>query len=438
MKIKNVFIAGALLVSVLTFAQKDELKALKKIYNKSVPTVSELADYKANLSKLESVAVEEADKVSLNYYKSVYPLLEVASIGAEPTAVQLQKIFSVKAISDLANGFNSTLEYEKKSGKKVFTDDIKAKVALIKPRLVNAAVDYGKQNKFNESSAILYSAYLMDKTDQENLYFAASYAVNGKDYDKALEYYYELKALNYSGEKTLYYAVNKANNTEDYFGDDKITRDNYVKIIGTHEKPRDEKVISRKGEIYKNVALILVEQGKISEAKQAILDARKANPDDTSLLITEADFYLKEKDFVSYTRIVNEALAKDPNNVQLVFNLGVISADSGKYDDAEKYYKRAMEIDPKYFDAYLNLSELKLRADKDFVDQMKKLGTSDADNKKFDELRAKQIANYKETLPYLEKGVELRPDNDAVKRTLLGVYQALEMTDKYKALKAKL
>lgn len=438
MKIKNVFIAGALLVSVVTFAQKDELKALKKIYSKSAPTASELADYKTNLAKLESVAVQEVDKVSLNYYKSVYPLLEVASIGAEPTPVQLQKIFSLKAISDLASGFNSTLEYEKKSGKKVFTDDIKAKVILVKPRLVNAAIDYGKQNQYIESSSILYSAYLMDKTDQENLYFAASYAVNGKDYSKALEYYNELKVLNYSGEKTLYYAVNKASSVEDYFGEDRNTRDNYVKVLGTHEKPRDEKVISRKGEIYKNIALILVEQGKIAEAKQAILDARKANPDDTSLLITEADFYLKEKDFSSYTRIVNEALAKDPNNVQLVFNLGVISADSGKYDEAEKYYKRAMEIDPKYFDAYLNLAELKLRADKDFVDQMKKLGTSDADNKKFDVLRAKQIANYQEVLPYLEKGVELRPDNDAVKRTLLGVYQALEMTDKYKALKAKL
>ena len=161
MKIKNVFIAGALLVSVVTFAQKYELKALKKIYGKSVPTPSELADYKANLAKLESVAVEEADKVSLNYYKSVYPLLEVASIGAEPTAVQLQKIFSIKAISDLASGFNSTLEYEKKSGKKVFSDDIKAKVTQVKPKLVNAAIDYGKQEKFNESSNILYSAYLI-------------------------------------------------------------------------------------------------------------------------------------------------------------------------------------------------------------------------------------------------------------------------------------
>jgi tetratricopeptide (TPR) repeat protein len=437
MKIKNVFIAGALLVSVVTFAQKDELKALKKIYNKEVPTATDLADYKANLSKLEGVATEEVDKVSLSYYKSVYPLLEVASIGAEPTTAQLQKIFAGNAISNLAKGFDSTLEYEKKSGKKVFTDDIKKRTEIIKPKLVNAAVEYGKASKFKESTEILYAAYLMDKTDQENLYYAASYAVNGKEYDKALEYYYELKNINYSGEKTLYYAVNKANQEEDYFAVDKTTRDNYVRL-GTHEKPRDEKVTSKKGEIYKNIALILVEQGKISEAKQAILDARKANPDDISLLITEADFYLKEKDFASYTRVVNEALAKDPNNVQLIFNLGVISADSNKYDDAEKYYKKVIEIDKDYFDAYLNLAELKLRADKDFVEQMKKLGTSDADNKKFDALRAKQIENYKQVLPYLEKGVELKPDNEPVKRTLLGVYQALEMTDKVKALKAKL
>lgn len=438
MKIKNVFIAGAFFVSVVTFAQKDELKALKKIYNKSVPSQTDLADFKSNLSKLEGVASLDADKVALTYYKSVYPLLEVAALGSTPTQAQLQKIFTISAISELANGFNSTLDFEKTSGKKVFTDDIKTRITIIKPKLVDAAFEYGKAEKFDLAAEILYSAYLVDKTDQDNLYYAASYAVNAKDYTNALQYYNELKALNYSGEKTIYYAVNKANQTEDYFATDKTTRDNYVKVLATHEKPRDEKVTSKKGEIYKNIALILVEQGKISEAKQAILDARKANPDDTSLLITEADFYLKEKDFASYTRLVNEALAKDPNNVQLIFNLGVISADSNKYDEAEKYYKRVMEIDPKYFDAYLNLAELKLRADKDFVEQMRKLGTSDADNKKFDVLRQKQIDNYKEVLPYLEKGVELKPDNDAVKRTLLGVYQALEMSDKAKALKAKL
>ena len=39
------------------------------------------------------------------------------------------------------------------------------------------------------------------KKDQEKLYYAASYAVNGQDYDLALKHYEELKNLNYSGEK---------------------------------------------------------------------------------------------------------------------------------------------------------------------------------------------------------------------------------------------
>lgn len=436
MKIKNVLLAGILFVSATTFAQKDELKALKKIYSKETPSASDVADFKTNITKLEPIATEEADKVYLSFYKAVLPQLQMASIGTQPSPSQLQGLFTPKAITELVSGYTAMLEYEKKTGKKVFTDDINQDITVVKPIIVNAAVALADLKKFSESSDVLFSAYELDKADQENLYYAASYAVNAKEYDKALKHYYELKSLNYSGEGTMYYATSKDSKKEEYFGTNPTQRDLMVKT-GQYEKPRQEKIPSKKGEIYKNIALILVEQGKNTEAKAAIVEARKANPDDITLLITEADFYLKEKDFVSYTRLVSEALEKEPNNKQLVFNLGVISADSNKLEEAEKHYKRAIEIDPTYFDAYLNLSELKLRSEKSLVEQMNKLGTSAADNKKFDELRAKQIANYKDVLPYLEKAHELKPDDDAAKRTLMGVYQALEMTDKYKALKAK-
>lgn len=437
MKIKNVLIAGTLLVSALTFAQKDELKALKKIFTKEVPTASDLAEYKTNLAKLETLATLESDKVALNYYKSVMPKIELSLLGADPKPELLQKVLSPKAVADYVNTTNATLEFEKKSGKKVFTDDINKNMPLIKPVMVNAAAALGEAKKYPESADILYSVYLMDKTDQEKLYYAASYAVIGKEYDKALTYYNMLKDLNYSGEATMYFATNKETKKEDYFGTTPTERDLMVKA-GQYEKPRQEKLLSKKGEIYKNIALILVEQGKVAEAKAAISDARKTNPDDVSLIISEAEFYLKEKDFDSYSRLVNEALAKDPNNKQLIFNLGAVSGNSNKNEEAEKYYKRAIELDSNYFDAYLNLAELKLRSDKELVEQMTKLGTSDADNKKFEALRAKQIANYKEVLPYLEKAVEIKPSDADVKKVLLGVYQALEMTDKYKALKAKM
>jgi len=231
-------------------------------------------------------------------------------------------------------------------------------------------------------------------------------------------------------------AVNKTSKVEESFSTTN-ERDLFIKA-GTHEKPRDEKLESQRGEIYKNIALILIEKGRNEEAKLAVADARKANPNDKSLILTEVDLYLKLKDFDTYTRLANQALANDPNNVDLLYNLGVLSSDGNKLEEAEKYYKRALEIDPNYFNANLNLAELKLRGDEKFVAEMNKLGTSEKDNKRYEVLKAEREKNFKSILPYLEKAVEIKPDNDAAKRTLLSVYNALEMIDKYKALKAKM
>ena len=63
--------------------------------------------------------------------------------------------------------------------------------------------------------------------------------------------------------------------------------------------------------------------------------------------------------------------------------------------------------------------------------------TSEKDNTRYEVLKAEREKNLKTVLPYLEKAVELKGDDQAAKSALLSVYNALEMTDKYKALKAK-
>ena len=364
------------------------------------------------------------------------PILRVISYGQNVTPAQLASEFSLKAISELASGLNATLDYEKKTGKKVYTDDILETITSYKPLMVNYAISLGGSKKYKEAADVLYAVYQLDKKDQDKLFYAASYAVNALDYDNALNYYNELKTLNYTGEGTVFWAMNKTSKKEESFSS-KTERELFIKT-GTHEKPRDEKLESKRGEIYKNIALIFVQKGKTEEAKAAVAEARKTNPEDNSLILTEADLYLKVNDFATYTRLVNEALAKDPTNVDLVYNLGVISSNANKLDDAEKYYKRAIELDPNYFNALLNLSELKLRGDEKFVSEMNKLGTSDKDNKRYEAIKALRNANFKSILPYLEKAVELKSDDVAAKKTLLSVYNALEMTDKYKALKAKM
>lgn len=435
MRIKQIVLASAMLVSVSSFAQKDELKKLKKIYEKPVPSASDVSDYKANLDKLGPLAAEESDKVYYNFYKGMLPVVQAASYGPTITPQQIASNYSLKAAQDLTKTINETLDYEKKTGKKVYTDDISKKVPVIKSAIVNIAVGLAEQKKYKEAAEVLYSVYQLDKKDQEKLFYAASYAGSAQDYDKALQYYTELKDLNYTGEETLFWALNKASGKEQTFPS-ADERSIYIKA-GTHEKPRDEKLPSKKGEIYKNIALILIEQGKVNEAKTAVADARKADPNDDSLVLTEADIYLRLKDYETYNKLVSEALAKDPKNVVLLYNLGVTSANANKLDEAEKYYVKALEIDPSYFDALINLSELKLRADGKIVDEMGKLGNSDKDNKRYEVLKAQRNKNFTSLLPYLEKAMQLKPDDEGVKKTLLSIYNALEMTDKANALKAK-
>ncbi len=442
MKSKFVLLASALVLSFSTFAQKDELKTLKKIYAREKNSESDIADFKTTLSKAENLVAtsSEDDKVYFGFYKAMAPILEFNAAMADPEKSKNPSLalnyFSPENLSLLVSNLNATLAFEKKSGKQLYTKDIEVKVNAFKSIFVNYAIALANESKLKDAAVVLASVYELDKKDAEKLYYAANYAVNAKDYSLALQYYQELKNVNYTGEGVMLYAINKESQKEESFNS-KQERDIYVKG-GTHEKPRDEKILSKRPEIFKNIALIYVELGKSDEAKAAIQEARKESPDDVSLIITESDLYLKANDMVTYKRLISEALDKNPNNADLVFNLGVISYNNKELVDAEKYYLKAIEINAKYTNAYLNLAILKLDAEKSLIEKMNKLGTSPAEMKKYDVLKKQREDVYKSVIPYLEKVTEFDADNKEAEKTLLGVYNALEMTDKAKALKEKM
>jgi uncharacterized protein HemY len=64
------------------------------------------------------------------------------------------------------------------------------------------------------------------------------------------------------------------------------------------------------------MALILVDAGKTEEAKKAIEEAW--NPEDTSLILTQANLYLQTKDYETYKKLINEVLKESPNDADLV------------------------------------------------------------------------------------------------------------------------
>ena len=128
MKIKHIVLATTMMVTLSTFAQKDELKSLKKIYAKDEIKANDVEEYKALVTKLEPLATEESDKIYAGFYKVMIPILELSALDKTMTPLQIQmqitKSINPKTISDLAVGLNATLDYEKKTGKKIYTDDI--------------------------------------------------------------------------------------------------------------------------------------------------------------------------------------------------------------------------------------------------------------------------------------------------------------------------
>lgn len=301
----------------------------------------------------------------------------------------------------------------------------------------NKAIEMQNINNFSLGSDYLIKSFQFSGgLEKSYLYYAASFSVSAKDYDKALLYYEMLKKVDYSGEHVNYYAKNISKKREEVFPN-KVDRDNAIKFK-THKNPRDEKIPSKRGEIYSNIALILMQQGKVDEAKSAFSDARKMNPNDVSLIISEAILYYNQGDFATYKKIIKEAATKNPTNPELFYNLGVAAIKTNDYKQAEAYYLKAIELNPKYGDAYYNISILKIEADAKIVEEMNGLGNTPKDNARYNVLKGEREKIFKDALPYLEKAVELNDSNEEAKRTLLNIYSMLDMTDKYKALKAKM
>jgi tetratricopeptide (TPR) repeat protein len=424
MKIRNLIVISSLLFSVAIFAQKDELKAAEKLLK-----AGDADQAKATLIKAESL-MGSADASQ----KVLFQLLR----GNASYELAKKKVDEVNNLIEASKAYSDLVDLEKTSKKIKYTEQAQVNIQDIKRLLTNSAVEDNNNKKYKESALKLYKVYTMDKKDTVMLYYAAGSALSAKDNDLALDYYTQLRKMNYSGKATNYMAKSKLNDEEQTFRT-KDERDKAVKI-GTHSDPKTEQIPSKRGEVNKNITLIYIEKGNIPEAKKSITEARKLNPDDTSLILSEADLYLKTNDMNQYKSLISEVLAKDPNNADLYYNLGVITSQTkvpGTKGEAESYYLKAIQIDPKYKNAYMNLAVLKLDGEKEIVEKMNKLTTSPADDKKYQAYKKQRQDMYKSAIPYLEKAYELFDNDKDVKATLMNVYKALDMTDKINALKAK-
>jgi tetratricopeptide (TPR) repeat protein len=285
---RKIVLGISLLVATTTFAQKDELKTLKKMYEKEQLSVEDFAKYKETLTKLESVVSTEDDKVASNFYKAMSPLVEMSTLGEQPNPMQIAKILNPVSFSALVDGMRATLDYETKTGKKVFTTDINETIESFKPIFTQMALTFNNAKKYKEASRVFYNTYKMDPKDVSNLENASITAMQASEFVDAEKYYREIKAIGFKGTGTGKFETTEL-------------------------------------EVAKILAAITFETKNYEQAKKEYAALNKMEPNDIQAQINEATCYYHTNDLATYHKMITAVLAKDPNNAQLQYNVGYLT-----------------------------------------------------------------------------------------------------------------
>ena len=410
------YLGAALLVASLSFSQKNEIKAAEKALK-----TGNFSEAKSTLSSAESLVTSSDAKTQAKFYylkaKAFYG--NSAKPGPDLKVIR-ESINKVKSAEGTSKGKYTIL------------------VSTIESKLLNDIITVAnstyQDKSYLKSSEAFETAYRLSLSDTLYLYYAASTAVTVPDYDLALKHYEELRELGYLGQETIYKAVNKTTGEVETFESEQM-RDFSIKSK-SHNSPTMEKTKPKSAEIIKNISLIYISKGDNQQAVKYIQEARLENPDDLDLLFSEANVQLKLNNKQAFKDLMIEATKKDPENPELQYNLGVITSESGDNKLAETYYRKAIELDPEYADAYLNLAAVILQQEEPLVEEMNKLGTSRADNLKYDKLLEQRQSLYKSAIPFLSKRLELKPKDIDAARTLMNIYSVIGDTAKFKEIKA--
>jgi len=408
---KQIILTLALLVTIVSFAQKKQLKTLEKAIKNN-----NFAEAKASVKTLESMLGSMDDKMKSKFYFNKAKALYANGTGD---------------VADFETAFN---DLAKVNGK--YVSDLGTTKKFLQNELLVKANGLYTSGSYAQASNLFSILYKLIPGDQSYLYYAAVSAVQAEDLDTALKHYIKLKEIGYTGVTKEYFAISKATGKEEVL--DKATRDLFVNSAKSHVNPGERMTKSKAADITNKIALIYVSKGDNEKALSAIQDARAADPANTDLILTEANVQLKLNNKEAYAKLIKQAIANDPNNKDLIYNLGVISDQSGNAKDAKMYFKKVLEIDPNYINALKNISVLILAEEGNIVKEMNNLTNSSADNLKYDELKAKRVFIYKEVIPYLESVLEIDESDTDFAKTLISIYGAVGNTDKANALKTKL
>jgi tetratricopeptide (TPR) repeat protein len=354
----------------------------------------------------ETKTLKSKDIAKLYYYRGMI-YLDYTMMGAMDVEIMSDlKTMDEKAINEASMGsLKKCMELDTRGSYKPM---IEGKINMLRSLMINSGVSMFEQQEYETALGAFAGAVelydVLSIPDTIAMINAALAAERSDNYSDAYKYYKMCADNNYGVGAEMYQSM--------------------IRVITADETSDDSKVLE------------VLEEGK------------KKFPKDFILNVEEFNYWFAKGDNQKAQAALQQAVQADPDNKILRFNIGVTfdnmikSAQKNKdFEQANLFmeksveaYKKAIELDENYNDAYYNLGALYYNQSievKRIAGEMEDQSNYESEVKRADDMMANAA-------PYLEKASELSPDDVSTLTVLKSIYFNIEDMDKYNVVKEKL
>src|SRR6185312_6438684 len=384
MKIKLLMACLLGFVSAATYAQKGELNNAQSEYdNYSVSSQSaqKIPMLKAKAKSSLANAKTSIDKASTNQKTATLP-----------------QTFALKA------AIYGALAMEDSVKTTTATDYATASDALKQAKVADTKHEYAK---------LINDATVRLEQYQLNIGVAAYQNKQYEDAYRAFDAYRQFApedtiAIFYTG-----LAATNAGNTDPgkYYP---LAISNYNKLVTTK--------YSRNAQVYLDLSAIYLRSKDTVNALKAIGEGVAKYPTNSDLRKRQIEIALQSGKQADLLTNVQAAIANDPKNKTLYYYAGLTYSQLADEDNTKSAKdKKAVEIDPNYFEANLNLGYVLVRPAIDIYNAAGNLPANK--QKEYDQEIARAGVQFDIAKPYLQKAVDLNPKSIDALTNLLSYYR---------------
>jgi len=244
-------------------------------------------------------------------------------------------------------------------------------------------------------------------------------AYQNSNTDDAVKYFTKTQVIQPEDTTGYIYAGLAAQSGKDY----ETAAKNYYVLIDDLDYHSED--------IYKSLIYIEGTVNKDDEKTLALIrKAKKQFPDNLDFAKSEINALIKMEKIDEAQAGLEKAIESEPENTDLYFTLGVMHEELGNTEKAAEAYKKALEIDPNYYNAVYNMAVLNFNTAVNLIQEKNNLGISSAEQKKAKEIQKQIDAKLKAALPHWEKANELQPNDRTNLEQLQYIYNQLKMKEK--------